>query len=91
MYVNGAQRATRTGAVPAPVTGAFIIGNDLVGGNNNAFAGRIDEFAITRRVWTPTEVGQLWNAGAGLAYPNEPAAPATRPFYYTTHRRRVAA
>ena len=72
-YINGAQVATRTGAVPAPVTGAFIIGNDKVDGNNNAFAGRIDEFAITRRVWTPTEVSQIYNASAGLAYPNEPA------------------
>jgi hypothetical protein len=47
-------------------TGAFFLGNDPF---NAYYDGLLDEAIFWKRVITTTEATQLYNAGAGLAYP----------------------
>jgi hypothetical protein len=46
-------------------SGSFKIGHSF-----GYFYGKIDDFSIWNRVITPTEVGELYNSGAGKQYPN---------------------
>lgn len=71
-YVNGsAVTLTFTGTVPAalpdPAT-QFAIGTALSGSGLAAFQGYIDEVAFWSRAISSTEVSEIYNAGAGLAY-----------------------
>jgi hypothetical protein len=75
-YVNGVATSSRTGAIPANGAGPFYIGVTV--GGPYGFDGLIDEVGFWRnRALTLTEVGQLYNGGAGLAYPLVPPAATT--------------
>lgn len=47
------------------------------GSGGNSYNGLIDEVGIWSRVLTGTEVGELYNSGAGLAYPFTPPSATT--------------
>lgn len=66
LYINAgtANTATGTSAV-ADGTDAFVIGNGSSGG---FFNGRIDQAGFWKKELTSSEVSQLYNGGAGLAY-----------------------
>ena len=72
LYINGTSQGNftlfdGTGATSVQnSTSAFQIGYESFQG---AFDGMIDEFGLWSRVLTSTEVTQLYNGGAGLAYP----------------------
>ena len=66
-YVNGVAGGTRTGAVPAPGAGSFVLG--ATGAVDHYLDGRMDEVGFWRRAITAAEVAQLYNSGAGFAYP----------------------
>jgi hypothetical protein len=48
-------------------TNGFSLGANYAGGV--LFDGSIDEFGLWNRVLTSTEIGHLWNGGAGTTYP----------------------
>ncbi len=76
-FINNSSLGTVAGALtdvadnPAP----FNIGSR--GDNAWTFDGIIDEMGVWDRLLTDEEIGQLYNGGAGLAYPLTPAAPNT--------------
>jgi len=45
----------------------FSLGANYAGGD--LFDGSVDEFGLWNRVLTSTEIGRLWNGGAGTTYP----------------------
>jgi len=75
IYINGVSNtvvlATNTlgsNDTPSPSSGNLNIGRRPT--NQYYFLGVIDELAILNREITSTEVTELYNAGAGLQYPN---------------------
>lgn len=67
LFVNGTSAGTKTSVGTVAGTGSEV----RFGQNSttNFYDGAIDEAAFWTRVITSTEVTQLYNAGAGLAYP----------------------
>ena len=74
IWIDGSEQ-TGTGTDSPPDTGAaFSIASNGTNGGNNTFDGLIDEVGFWDRALTDAEIGELYNSGAGLAYPFEPAA-----------------
>ncbi|HLO60906.1 MAG TPA: Ig-like domain-containing protein [Bacteroidales bacterium] len=72
VYVDGTQQATgsvTTVTETVTNTESFCIGYRNVSGSYKAFTGSIDEVGIWNKVLTASEVTQLYNSGAGSAYP----------------------
>ena len=57
--------STATGSVNS--TNGFVLGANYFG--SGRFDGSMDEFGLWNRVLTSTEIGHLWNGGAGTTYP----------------------
>ena len=55
-------------------TGAFYIGNSA--DTFSAFDGVIDEVGLWSKVLSATEITDLYNSGAGFAYPFDPVSTA---------------
>ena len=70
-YIDGSQLSTTVTGMPTSIfdsTTAFYIG--VFGtGTGSPFDGIIDEVGIWNKVLTDAEVTELYNGGAGLAYP----------------------
>jgi hypothetical protein len=62
---GSASTSTVTGSVNS--ANGFALGANFAGGS--LFDGSIDEFGLWNRVLTSTEIGHLWNGGAGTTYP----------------------
>lgn len=72
LWVDGVEETTQTGTKTPPDTAnAFVLGADVMGGTNHD--GLIDEVGIWDRALTDAEIADLYNGGAGLAYPLVPA------------------
>lgn len=68
LYVNGVLKAQGTATATSLTTSGTRAGfgaNEVQSG----FTGRIDETGIWTRELTPTEITDLYNAGAGVTYP----------------------
>jgi hypothetical protein len=59
--------STATGSINSTNGFGFSLGANYAGGS--LFDGSIDEFGLWNRVLTSTEIGHLWNGGAGTTYP----------------------
>ncbi|QDT73030.1 LamG-like jellyroll fold domain-containing protein [Lacipirellula limnantheis] len=68
LYINGVNTGTINLSSPGTFNGSlpWNIGQDGTGNYSVEFTGAVDELAFWRRSLTPTEAGQLWNAGAGI-------------------------
>ena len=73
LYVDNVSQGTVTGQAASLFNGTspFYLGYQSTIG----FDGLIDEYGLWSRVLTPTEISQLYNGGAALAYPLVPATP----------------
>lgn len=73
IYVDGIDDTLSSGDLSANVNSAgdnAVIGIRIIGGTfDREFLGTIDEVAIWNKALTSSEVTELWNGGAGLAYP----------------------
>lgn len=75
LYINGVLDQTTVGAGPVSTIRAFEIGAvDINNAPGQFFPGSIDEVGVWSRVLNSTDVSQLYNSGAGLAYPFTGAA-----------------
>jgi RHS repeat-associated protein len=61
LYVDGAQAATRTGAVPASVAGPVYLGSAA---GDHKFQGKLDEAALYDKALDATQVANHYQAGA---------------------------
>jgi hypothetical protein len=81
LYKNGSSISATTGVDNATsisdTSAAFSIARNLQGSNPDSFDGIIDEVGVWNRVLTAEEVSDLYNSGAGFAYPFTPAATTT--------------
>ncbi len=68
LYINGVEEATRAASITITVNATDVNIGRLPGGGENT-TGRLDEIGIWGRGLTGDEVAELYNAGAGLAYP----------------------
>jgi hypothetical protein len=70
-YINGSAQTPVTGFSTSIYngTGALGVGALGAGADTNFFDGMVDEVGIWNRALTAAEVTQLYNGGAGLAYP----------------------
>ncbi len=68
-YYNGTEYANNSNTGTQTISGSrFTIGTNTVGAND-PFKGNIDEFGLWDRTLDASEISQLYNGGAGLAYP----------------------
>lgn len=84
LYLNNTRIQNTTASVPASAFGStaeFRLG-DYVSATS-PFDGLIDEVGFWDRALTSAEVTELYNAGAGLAYPFSPPGPANLKSYNT--------
>ena len=70
-YVNNASPETNTMGYSGGATNTY---NHFGGYTSDWLAGRLDEIGVWSRAITATEVSDLYNGGAGLAYPFAGAA-----------------
>lgn len=81
LYLNGSEVANNTTSIPASLVDTarpFGIGADQASGTiANYFDGIVDEVAIFSQLLSTTDISDLYNGGAGLAYPFTGAALAT--------------
>lgn len=85
-YINGVHQTQQTG-LPTSIkdeASKFVIGATQNGASGFAhhFPGNIDEIGIWSRALNSTEVGQLYNGGAGLQYPFKTTTPVTKALAY---------
>lgn len=69
LYVDGTQNAQNTGKTLAWDTGATLQFGKFYNYSGGFYNGNTDEIGYWDRVLTSGEIAQLYNAGAGLAYP----------------------
>lgn len=72
LYVNGTALTMTDSTCPSPIqstTADFRIGGNQNNPSGEDFDGIIDEVGIWNKVLSTTEITQLYNGGAGLAYP----------------------
>ena len=79
-YLNNSSLGTVSpGAVVGYTKNLFYLGSSFVGGSEGNAV--VDEFGIWSRVLSATEISQLYNGGAGLAYPFATAPTYTNGFF----------
>jgi hypothetical protein len=69
MYIDGVDIGVTYSTTPNTPTSNFTLGFDAANDTGSYFGGMLDEWGFWTRELTPTEVSQLYNGGAGLAYP----------------------
>lgn len=69
VYVDGAVDTNFTATINTSYSANALNFGTYGGGTGNFYTGALDEFGIWSRALTSTEVSQLYNGGAGLAYP----------------------